>query len=290
MEPKFKVVPAGTARSIHFSEYGETIHPAIGPAVEAETLYVRQLRLPERMAHHDGEFVVWDIGLGVGANALGVLRAGNKIPSRLRIVSFDHTLEPLRFAAAHAPELDYLSGFEEIIARLTEDKTCLEFRNGEQAVVWQVHLGDFPAWLKAITTLPASERTEEFLPPHAVLFDPFSPKKNPAMWTQDVFSDLFSLLDPQQPCSLATYSRSTMTRVALLLAGFFVGTGDATGAKEETTVAANRRELIEKPLARTWLERARKSDSAEPLNEAVYRQKSLSTDTLEKLKRHPQFK
>jgi hypothetical protein len=39
-----------------------------------------------------------------------------------------------------------------------------------------------------------------------------------------------------------------MLRVTLLLAGFFVGRGMPTGLKEETTVAANTRSLLDDPL------------------------------------------
>ena len=59
------------------------------------------------------------------------------------------------------------------------------------------------------------------------------------MWTLPLFENLFRALDPARPCALTTYSRSTMIRATLLLAGFFVGTGQATGLKEETTMAAN---------------------------------------------------
>jgi tRNA U34 5-methylaminomethyl-2-thiouridine-forming methyltransferase MnmC len=126
-------------------------------------------------------------------------------------------------------------------------------------------------------------------PPHAILFDPHSPKKNPAMWTAALFADLFRRLDPQRPCALATYTRSTMARVALLLGGFFVGVGHPSGLKEETTVAANRLDLLDEPLDRRWLERAKCSHSAEPLSGPVYRQAPLSPETREKLRRHPQF-
>src|SRR2546428_6884165 len=137
--------------------------------------------------------------------------------------------------------------------------------------------------------LPAEE--PEMLPaPHAILFDPFSPAKNPAMWTLPLFTSLFRLLDPARPCALATYSRSTMTRGALLLAGFYVGAGHATGAKQETTVAANTLELIDRPLDRRWLERARRSHSAEPLCEPIYRQARLAPATWEGLRTHPQFR
>jgi len=75
----------------------------------------------------------------------------------------------------------------------------------------------------------------------------------------------------------------------LLLAGFFVGVGHATGEKDETTIASNDPKLIQEPLDRRWLARARRSTSAEPLTSPEYRQAPLSADTLEKLSRHPQF-
>jgi hypothetical protein len=126
--------------------------------------------------------------------------------------------------------------------------------------------------------------------PHAILFDAFSPAKNPAMWTLPLFTNLFRLLDPARSCALTTYSRSTMLRVTLLLAGFFVGCGVPTGLKEETTVAANTLELIDAPLDRKWLERARRSDSAEPLHQAVYRRARLSAESWERVRAHPQFR
>jgi hypothetical protein len=81
-----------------------------------------------------------------------------------------------------------------------------------------------------------------------------------------------------------------MLRVTLLLAGFNVGAGHATGEKEETTIAANTSDLIDEPLNRQWLQRARRSTSAEPLHEPVYRQARLSLKTWERLQEHPQFK
>lgn len=109
------------------------------------------------------------------------------------------------------------------------------------------------------------------------------------MWTQPLFANLFQLLDPQRPCALTTFSRSTLIRVTLLLAGFFVGTGHPTGLKEETTVAANTLDLIAEPLDARWLERALRSHSAEPLREPIYSRKPLLPATAEKLRRHPQF-
>jgi tRNA U34 5-methylaminomethyl-2-thiouridine-forming methyltransferase MnmC len=270
---------AGGMFSVHSLAESETFHPVVGPVAEAQALYVNQLKLRHRVASQSGEFVIWDVGLGAAANVLVALRATQDLACTLQIVSFDHTIAPLEFALKHAVELGYLAGYETPVQQLlTNGET--NFRHGEQSVNWRLHLGDFPEFLRQGSSTPA---------PHAIMFDAFSPAKNPAMWTARVFSNLFRKLDPRRPCAMPTYSRSTMLRVTLLLAGFFVGVGHATGEKEETTIAANTLDLIDEPLPRSWLERARQSKSAEPLWEPVYRQSRLSPETWEKLQRHPQF-
>ncbi|HEY5913423.1 MAG TPA: MnmC family methyltransferase [Verrucomicrobiae bacterium] len=272
---------ANGAHSVHSVAHGETFHPVVGPVTEAEALYVRQLRVPERLRQQTGQFVIWDIGLGAAANPITVLRATRGIGSSLRLLSFDHTLEPLQFALKEKQYLPYLAGYEEPLQDLLHSHEA-SFKNGLQDVSWSVHLADFPG-------LVARPAAEQFAKPHAIMFDAFSPATNPAMWTQPLFARLFRLLDPERPCALPTYSRSTMLRVTLLLAGFFVGVGHATGQKEETTIAANTLDLIEEPLDRRWLQRARRSTSAEPMWEPVYRQAPLAARTWQALHEHPQF-
>jgi tRNA U34 5-methylaminomethyl-2-thiouridine-forming methyltransferase MnmC len=267
--------------SLHSLAYGETFHPVIGPVAEAEALYVNQLRLRERLKNHTGEFVIWDVGLGAAANSLTVLRAAREQVTPIRLVSFDNTIEPMEFALKNAATLGYFSGYETQSHALL-DQRLIQFTNGAHEVNWQFHLSDFPTLLKqpVAATLPK---------PHAILFDAFSPAKNPAMWSLPLFANLFRLLDPQRPCALPTYSRSTIMRVTLLLAGFFVGVGHATGEKEETTIAANTLDLISEPLNLRWLERARRSHSAEPLHCDVYKIGPLTPESWGKLQAHPQF-
>jgi tRNA U34 5-methylaminomethyl-2-thiouridine-forming methyltransferase MnmC len=267
--------------SPHSLAYGETFHPVIGPVAEAEALYVNQLRLRERLKQHSGEFVIWDVGLGAAANALTVLRAARDLTTSIRLVSFDNTTEPLEFALKNAAALGYFGGFESQTQAIL-DQRAVQFTNGAHDVNWQFHLGDFPTLLAQPSALALPK-------PHAILFDAFSPAKNPAMWSLPLFTKLFQLLDPQRPCALPTYSRSTIMRVTLLLAGFHVGVGHATGEKEETTIAANTKALITEPLNQRWLARARRSHSAEPLHEDVYKIGPLTPESWEKLRSHPQF-
>lgn len=268
---------AGGAKTLFSSSYGEKMHPGLGPQAEADLLYVRQLHIAERLQAAAEEFVIWDIGLGAAANAIAVLNATHHLPGRLRLVSFDNTGEPLAFARAHAADLGYPRGYEQQLDELLAAGHS-RFRNGDLAVTWEFHLGDFPSLLKS-----------RMAAPHAIFYDAFSPAKNPGMWTLPVFEDLFRVLDSARPCALTTYSRSTMLRATLLLAGFFVGAGEATGRKEETTIAANTLERVPRRLDARWLARAARSDSAEPLREPAYRRAPLSPQTLEQLRRHPQF-
>ena len=305
---------ANGTHSVHAAAYDEQMHPGLGPAAEAELLYVRQLKIPERLRASADDFVVWDVGLGPAANAIAVLRATREIPRPLQLVSFDNTPEPLAFALQHAATLGYLQDYEHAAAAILA-RGQIQFTDGVREVDWQFHLGDFPSLLarrrRSRLREEADDRNvsdnppprvggyettgpDELHPPlpapSAILFDAFSPAKNPAMWTLPLFTDLFHALDPKRPCALTTYSRSTMLRVTLLLAGFFVGQGRATGRKEETTVAANRLDLLDEPLSADWLARVQRSGSAEPLRDPVYRQAGISATSWAGLREHAQFK
>jgi hypothetical protein len=194
---------------------------------------------------------------------------------------FGDTLKPLEFAISHAAALEYPSAYVAELDTLLKERQ-VSFRRGKLSVNWEVRVADFPSTV-------ASKEAEEWEKPDAILFDAFSPAKNPAMWTLPLFHRIFELLDPARPCAMPTYSRSTMLRVTLLLAGFFVGTGRAIGEKDQTTIAANSLSLIEAPLPRDWLKRARNSTCAEPLRDGAYRREALSEATWNALVEHRQF-
>src|SRR6185503_17543041 len=144
-------------------DYAETMHPSVGPIEEAHALYVQQLRIAERAKQTRGVFVVWDIGLGAAANAIAVLDALADIATDVVLLSFDNSTAALRFALQHADRLNYITSYvsslESLLARreATRDRTT-----------WRLHLGNFPDLVARVR--PA---------PDAILFDPFSPARNP---------------------------------------------------------------------------------------------------------------
>jgi queuine tRNA-ribosyltransferase len=260
------VTVASGARSLRSLAHGETFHPVVGPMAEARGLHVGQSRLVERArelaatggAENAEPFVIWDIGLGAAANAVAVLEAfqGEAAPApAVELHSFDCTLEPLAFARDHAEELGYLAPWRPALDALLANATATL-----GSLTWHLHLGDFQQTIAAPESLLAP-------PPHAILYDPYSPTANPGMWTLEHFTRLRAALAAVRPCTLTSYSRSTAVRVTLALAGFHLGRGTATGEKDETTIAATRRSLLTAPLGQAWLGRVERSTKGAPLRE-----------------------
>ncbi|MCC7376497.1 MAG: hypothetical protein IT581_17690 [Verrucomicrobiales bacterium] len=263
-------------------KYQEVCHPGAGPANEARALYVEGLNLCRRLSESKAGVVVWDIGLGGAANVMSAIHAARDIDCRLHLVSFDWSMDPLRFALEHAETLGYFGEFLPHARRLGSERRT-ETAWGRAHVVWEVVAGDFTRWVRG------SESALVPLP-DLIFFAPHSPAANPEMWTLPLFESLRARLGVSASTVLATYSRSTAPRVALLLAGFFVGSGRATGFKEETTVAATSVELLENPLGARWLERVRRSGAAEPWTVPPYQDRPLSEAGWERLRNHPQFR
>ncbi|MDR3607612.1 MAG: MnmC family methyltransferase [Oligoflexia bacterium] len=264
--------------SLRSLENRETFHPVTGPKAEANILHVKQQRLVERSAAltaTGGTFVIWDVGFGAAANVLATIEALKGTGSRAEIHSFDKTTAPLEFALTHADELGYFGGHEKNLHHLISDRDV----EITPHLRWKLHLGDFRETVKG-ASLPA---------PHAIIYDPYSPVGNPEMWTQDHFTRVRNSLNPDVPCLLTNYTRSTAVRVTLLLAGFFVGIGCEVGEKAETTIASNRLELLERPLEQSWLDRVRISRNSAPMTGPAYSQACISDEDFARLNCRPQF-
>lgn len=280
--PDFEIVRVRSgAWSIRSRRFGEVCHPGSGPYAEAEALYVHGLDLPARMQASRSPFVVWDVGLGGAANAVAIIQAARPLAVSLHVISFDLSLAQLEFAVSHAETLEYFGDLAGIARRLLDEPT-LEFRHGAAMIRWDRILTDFPQWLR-------SAKGASDFDPDAILFDPHSPAANPEMWTLPLFAALARRIPKERPSSLATYSRSTAVRSALLLGGWYVGYGPRIDSREETTVAANQPALAGRLLDQRWLLRARRSHAAEPWIEPPFIPRPLTDDNWAKLRDHPQF-
>lgn len=275
LAPAFEIVTVKTGlKSLRCLQRKETFHPGIGPQAEAELLHVKQQRIVDR-AREEEKLVIWDVGLGAAANAIAALDALRAGPRRaeVEIHSFDISTAPLEFALSRTEDLTYLAPYQSFVKELIE-KGAVEVAPGLR---WFFHAGDFRAVMED-PKLPA---------PSSIFYDPYSPATNRDMWTLNHFTRLRARLSDE--CLLTNYTRSTAVRVSWLLAGFFVGVGDAIHEKAETTVAATSLSGIAKPLDLKWLARVKVSRNGAPVRGDEYQVVPINEADYARLAAHPQF-
>jgi queuine tRNA-ribosyltransferase len=247
---------------------GEVMHSVSDPIEEATRLYIDQPRLPEQLLAREPSvqslepLVIWDVGLGGGANAMAVLHCFENLYHSLsqqvdepklrpvHLVSFERDLDPFKLTLKNADRFPHIR--HKAPARLLEEG---EWTHSSQLFRWSLMNGDFNALFEGAT------------PAHLVFYDPFSFKVDSPLWSTSIFERILKVLQNRaQPCELLTYSASTAVRSALLGAGFFVATGVGTGPKLETTRAFSRRPASSdiQLLGTEWLARWGRSQAKFP--------------------------
>ena len=205
--------------SIEHLASGEVMHPIDDPNVEAERVYVAQSATIARALLGDGPpLVIWDVGLGAAHNALALIRALDAAPAHaaIELVSFEYDMDAFRLSLANTGPF----------AHLRHPAPHVLAHRGElvrDRLRWRVVEGDF------LSTFVAEAA------PDVIFYDPFSTKVDTAMWSLSTFRALYAHLT--RSTELFTYSASTAVRSSLLLAGFHVARGVASGPKDETTIA-----------------------------------------------------
>jgi queuine tRNA-ribosyltransferase len=261
---------------------GEIMHSVSDPSEEARRLYVEQPGLARTLeAGGDTPFVIWDVGLGGASNAMAAVdclerllkdREGtdNLAPRKLKIVSFERDLDPLRLTIRNADRFPHIR--HKAPARLLEER---RWEHPSGLIHWELHEGDF---------LEHFANTDV---PDLIFYDPFSFKVDSPLWSLETFERVraYSLMSPTST-ELITYSASTAVRSTLLAAGFLVSAGVGTGPKGETTRAFTRNPGpgIE-PLGAAWLERWKRSTARSPGGLSQEEQTAFEARILD----HPQF-
>jgi queuine tRNA-ribosyltransferase len=252
---RYEVVVSDDIGHVRDRNSGEVMHPVNDPMQEAHQLYVEQSRLIERLATADQPpLVVWDVGLGAGANAMAAIHAIEALRDgacarRLTLVSFENDFDALRLALRHPKWFKHLrhAGPPQLLAHD-------HWSSREAGIDWLLLRGDFAVRKSAA---PA---------PDIVFFDPFSFKTDSALWTLAAFRELAALCEGA--VELYTYTYSTSVRAAMLAAGFYVAKGIGTGPKAETTIALSPRAAASvhrhQLLGMDWLEKWRRSDAQVP--------------------------
>ncbi len=266
---------------------GETMHAHTSPLEEARTLYVEQSQLRERIRlsgdlnpREAAPLVIWDVGLGAGANAIAAIQCYQEEADRgvvrdLHVVSFENDLDSLRLACRNIKHFPYLrhGGPGGLLERG-------EWHSKKYpGLHWHLVEGDF--W-QSMGKAPH--------PPDLIFFDMFSTRTDAPSWTVDAFRRLFAMCS-ERDVELFTYTASTGCRVAMLSAGFYVAKGRATDVKAESTIALTEPSLKRGTAARhrllgaAFLKRWQKSHVQVPADLPEAEREAFEKAILD----HPQF-
>ncbi|PKL39135.1 MAG: hypothetical protein CVV44_09730 [Spirochaetae bacterium HGW-Spirochaetae-1] len=245
--------------TLYFGEYDEAMHTQSGAYTESLIKHI----YPSRILDAGGESLsVLDIGFGLGYNILALLMEIKKC----------HKARPLSVVSlekdrSYAPFLEKIHFDDE--REIYFDLVKKAFMTGEARegpINISVLLGDARE-----TILTVQHRSFD-----AVFHDPFSPSKNPELWSVEYFRHILGLM--KGTAVLTTYSSAAQVRMAMLDAGFIVGKGPSMGRKREGTIASGG--PIVDPLDAGELQALRENYKSTP-----YRDPGLRTDREDILKR-----
>ncbi|MFL6589014.1 MAG: MnmC family methyltransferase [Chthoniobacterales bacterium] len=247
--------------SIRQVSSGEIMHSRTAPMEEARRIYVDQAHLAERLggANNTDALVLWDVGLGAGANAMAAITCYEEVAGRgrvrpLHLISFENDLDSFRLAADHPTQFPYLNHEAAAVLLTQRDWRSARF----PALKWSLVLGDFTETMSGALGLP-----------DLIFYDMFSSRSASEPWSYRTFRRLFEHCG-RHDVELFTYTCSTANRAALLAAGFWLARGRNAGPKIETTIAlspsaaTNRTRSPREILSIEWLQKWNRSTAKFP--------------------------
>ena len=184
-----------------------------GALAQTQHVFLNGNGLPERW-HKTDRFTIVETGFGAGLNFLATwrtLREAGANRLRLHFVSVEkHPFSLTDLEAIHEryPELRELAAaLRQSYPPLLPGFHRLHFDNGRMTLT--LLLGDAPAMLHQLQAGA-----------DAFFLDGFAPAKNPQMWSDQVFSELARLANPD--ATFATYTVASVVCRGLATAGFAV--------------------------------------------------------------------
>lgn len=189
---------------------------------------------------------VLDVGFGLGYNILTLVQAVKEC--RVEIVSLEYDrsisewLDKISFGDSR--DSDY-----SVIKKAFRDGHA-EAGNYSVTVI----IGDARESIRNLV------RNGELF--DAVFQDPYSPSKNPELWSLDYFMIIAKLLNDD--AILTTYSSALHIRRAMIESGLNVGSCPSTGEKKEGTLASKNKSLLPGLLSDTDVTELKANVKSEP--------------------------
>lgn len=193
-----------------FSEVaGEHYHTVSGAIEEAFEKHVNALEIENGMQ-------ILDFCFGLGYNSI----AACKDHANLQIIGLENDKNIIEaMKEIEIPEI-LITEFAPF-RKIAESLNITDNRNNRI----QILLGDA---LQKIDELPDGIFDRVF-------FDPFSPKKQPEMWSEEIFQKIYNKM--KNGAKLSTYSCARQIRKNMISAGFKVTDGPVVGRRSPATIA-----------------------------------------------------
>src|SRR3989338_3656979 len=240
--------------------YEQAYHSLSGALSEAKLKYAEPCKIAEKAK--SGSLTILDICFGLGYNSLLAIHTAKASNPKCKIKIYALEMDPQVFGLINKIDMDQeYAAIYNMIKRLSKDKLSIK----QGGVDLQLHLGDARETIQ-IGMINKIDMDQEYaaiynmikrlskdklsikqggvdLQLHlgdaretileikdkadAVFLDPFSPPKNPELWTEEFFSNIHARM--KKSAILATYSCAALVRINLVRAGFDLKDGPHAG-------------------------------------------------------------
>lgn len=231
------------------SFFDETFHNTSGALQETFYTYLESTQVKRCLSStKESPFAILEVGFGMGLGFFALdqylkflLTQTKTSAISLNFVSFeiDHEmLEHLINLNTNSPEiLPAVSEWKKYSDHYVIQKE-VEFNQCKISFTGILLIGD------GRKVLSHQNYLNQHCPFSAIFQDPFSPKKNPDLWTVEWFLELKKL--SKEDAILSTYSSSTVIRKSLLEAKWLVHNQKGFGHKKAMTIASLQESLLGK--------------------------------------------
>ena len=217
--------------SAHSLLFDDIFHSIDGAMEEAKLVFIQGNNLNNRWTLEDRDFTIGELGFGFGTSFIAAAKEWNASTkhSQLNFVSIEgfpiQRIDLENFYAAILKELNQNSFETEII------KELIRKFPPSLAGIHRINLEKFRISLTLIFHEVENAFESYDLLADAWFLDGFSPKKNPDMWSLDVFKNIYKNTAPGG--TFTTYSVSAVVRNNSEASGFKIKIIPGFGSKKE---------------------------------------------------------
>lgn len=203
-------------------EYQEKFHSLVGAWEESKNKFL----FPSRLLENNQPASVLDIGFGLGYNTLSLIDACESMQKKVTIYALEYNIKIVEKAINI-----YKNKHKKITKSLL---TSGQYQN--DLISLFIFWGDARQSIQKIKPQTID----------CVFLDPFSPPKNPELWTVEFFAQIKKTLLPSG--RILTYSSALPVIRAFMKNGFYVGYTKPVGRKRGGLIASLDSSFIVYPL------------------------------------------